>query len=159
MPTPSSAQLIRAFPFPDDLGQPVWRETRSFPVLTVGGPALAFLAIGAIAVRLLALHILLGAAAVVALWLLVRARERAVIETYTVSERFVAVEQRRGGRVAIPTQRLTGVTIAGDTVRLSSADGVVTLGFVSRRRALLRALERVAPGLPIGERIDPLCPT
>jgi hypothetical protein len=159
MPTPSSAQLTRAIPFPDDLGPPVWRETRSFPVMTVGVPALAFLAIGAIAVRLLALHLLLGAATVVALWLLVRARERAVIETYTVSARFVAVEQRRGGRVAIPTQRLTGVTIAGDTVRLSSADGVVTLGFVSRRRALLRALERVAPGLRIGERIDPLCPT
>jgi hypothetical protein len=49
----------------------------------------------------------------------------------------VAVEQRRGGRAAIPTERLIGMTIAGDAVRSSSRDGVVTLGFVSRRRALV----------------------
>ena len=159
MPTASSAQLTRAIPFPEEIGEQVWRETRSFPVLTVGGPLVAFLVIGAIAVRPLGLHVLLGAAAIVALWLLVRAREGAVIETYTVTERFVAVEQRRGGRVAIPTDRLTGMTIAGDTVRLITRDGVVTLGFVSRRRALRRALERVAPGLRVGEEFDPLCPT
>jgi hypothetical protein len=159
MPTASSAQLTRVIPFPDEIGEPVWRETRSFPVMTVGGPVVALLAIGAIGVRPLVLHLLLGAAAIVALWLFLRARDGAVIETYTVSERFVAVEQRRGGRVAIPTERLTGVTIAGDTVRLNSRDGVVTLGFVSRRRPLLRALERVAPGLPVGEQLDPFCPT
>jgi hypothetical protein len=159
MPAASSAQLTEAIPFPDEIGEPVWRETRSFPVMTVGGPVVALLVIGAIGVRLLALHVLLGAAAIVTLWLLVRAREGAVIETYTVSERFVAVEQRRGGRVAIPTERLTGVTIAGDRVRLEARDGVVTLGFVSRRRALLRALERVAPGLQFDREIDPLCPT
>ena len=159
MPTASSAQLTRVIPFPDQIGDEVWRETRSFPVMTVGGPVVACLAIGAIDVRPLALHVLLGAAAVVVLWLLVRARERAVIETYTVTERFVAVEQRRGGRVAIPTERLTGVTIVGDTVRLITRDGVVTLGFVSRRRALRRALERVAPELRVGEEFDPLCPT
>ena len=159
MPTASSAQLTRFIPFPDDIGEQVWRETRSFPVTTVGGPVVACLAIGAIGVRPLALHLLLGAAAIVALWLLVRAREGAEIETYTVTERFVAVEQRRGGRVAIPTERLIGVTIAGDTVRLLTRDGVVTLGFVSRRRALRRALERVAPGLRVGEEFDLLCPT
>jgi hypothetical protein len=159
MPTASSAQLTRAIPFPDEIGEPVWRETRSFPVMTVGGPVVACLAIGAIAVRPLALHLLLGAAAFALLWLLVRLRERAVIETYTVSERFIAVQQRRGGRIAIPADRLTSVTIAGDAVRLSGRDGVVTLGFVSRRRALLRALERVAPGLRVGAEIDPLCPT
>jgi hypothetical protein len=159
MPTASSAQLTRAIPFPDEIGEPVWRETRSFPVMTVGGPVVAFLVVGAIGVRPLALHLLLGAGAIVALWLLVRAREGAVIETYTVSERFVVVEQRRGGRAAIATERLTGVTIAGDTVRLNTRDGVVTLGFVRRRRALLRALERVAPGLRVAEEFDPLCPT
>lgn len=159
MPTASSAQLTRAIPFPDDVGEPVWRETRAFPVMTVGGPVVTLLAIAAIGVRPLGLQLLLGAAAVVVLWLLVRARGGAVIETYTVSERFVAIEQRRGGRVAIPTKGLTGVTIAGDSVRLKSCDGVVTLGFVSRRRALLRALERVAPGVRVGEEIALLCPT
>ena len=159
MPTASSAQLTRAIPFPEEIGEPVWRETRSFPVMTVAGPVVALLAIGAIAVRPLALHLLLAVAAVVVLWLFVRARESAVIETYTVSERFVAIEQRRGGRVAIPTEQITGATIAGDMIRLNSRDGVITLGFVRRRRALLRALERVAPGLRVGEEIDPLCPT
>ncbi len=159
MPTASSAQLTRAIPFPDDIGEPVWRETRAFPVMTVGGPVVALLAIAAIGVRPLGLQLLLAAAAVVVLWLLVRAREGAAIETYTVSERFVAIEQRRGGRVAIPTECLTGVTIAGDAVRLESRDGLVTLGFVSRRRALLQALERVAPGVRVGEEIALLCPT
>jgi hypothetical protein len=159
MPTPSSAQLARVMPFPEELGEAVWRETRSFPIMTVGGPVVALLVVGAIAVRPLALHVLLAAAAIVLLSLLVRARERAVIETYTVTERFVAVEQRGGGRVAVPTERLTRVTIAGDRVRLVTPDGVLTLGFVSRRRALRRALERVAPGLRIGEEFDPLCPT
>jgi hypothetical protein len=159
MPAASSARLTRATPFPDDVGEPVWRETRSFPVLTVGGPVVALLAVGALEVRPTALHLLLAGAAIAALWLLVRARERAVIETYTVSERFVAVEQPRGGRVAVPTERLTGVTVAGDTVRLDSRDGVLTLGFVRRRRALLRALERVAPGVTTAEEFHPLCPT
>ena len=159
MPTASSAQLALVIPFPDELGEAVWRETRAFPLMTVGGPVVALLAVGAIAVGPLALHLLLGAAAVLALWLLVRARERAVIETYTVTERFIAVEQRGGGRVAIPTERLTGVTIAGDRVRLVTRDGVMTLGFVSRRRALRCALERVAPGLRIGEEFVPSCPT
>lgn len=159
MPTASSAQLARVIPFPDELGKAMWRETRSFPVMVVGGPVVALLVVGAIGVRPLALQVALGAAAILAVWLLVRARERAVIETYTVTERFVAVEQRGGGRVAIPTERLTGVTIVGDRVRLSTRDGVVTLGFVSRRRALRRALERVAPSVRVGEEFVPLCPT
>src|SRR5438876_12226558 len=115
MPAASSAQLTEVILFPDEIGEPVWRETRSFPVMPVGGPVVALLVVGAISARPLALHLLLGAAALAVLWLLMRAREGAVIETYTVSERFVAIEQRRGGRVAIPTERLTGVTIAGDT--------------------------------------------
>jgi hypothetical protein len=159
MPTQSTADLTQAIPFPDDIGEPVWRETRRLPVTIVGVPAVAFLVAGAIGVRPLVLHVVLGVAAIVVVWLVVRARERSVIETYTVSDRFVTIEQRRGGRAAIPTDQLTGVTISGDKVLLDSRDGVLTLGFVSRRRALVRALERVAPGLRIGEEFDPLCPT
>ena len=159
MPTASSAQLTQTIPVPDDIGEPVWRETRRLPVTIVGVPVIAFLVAGAIGVRALALHVVLGAAAILVAWLVVRAREASVIETYTVSDCFVTVEQRGGGRAAIPTEHLTGVTISGDTVRLDSRDGALTLGFVSRRRALVRALERVAPGLRIGEEFDPLCPT
>src|SRR5262249_6624448 len=93
MPTASSAQLARVIPFPDELGEGMWRETRSFPVMVVGGPVVALLVVGAIGVRSVALHPLLGVAAILAVWLLMRARERAMIETYTVTERFVAVEQ------------------------------------------------------------------
>jgi hypothetical protein len=159
MPAASSAELTRVVPFPDDVGEPLWRETRAFPLLATGGPVVTFLAIGAFAVRPLVLHVLLAAAAIAVLSLCLRAADAAVIETYTVSERFVAIEQRRGGRVAVPIERLIGATVAGDTVRLHSRDGVVTLGFVRRRRALLRALEAVAPGLRIAEQLDPLCPT
>jgi len=159
MPTSSTAHLTRAIRFPDELDEPIWRERRTFPLVTVLGTPLAFLAVGAIAVRPLVLQLALGAATMVALWLLYRARDRAVLETYTVTERFVAIEQTRGGRVAIPTERLTGVTLAGDEVRLESRDGVVTLAFVRRQRGLLRALERVAPGMRVEHEMGALCPT
>jgi hypothetical protein len=149
MPTSSTAHLTRVIQFPDELGQPIWRERRTFPLVTVLGAPLAFLAVGAIAVRPLALHLVLAAATMAALWLLYRARARAVLETYTITDRFVAIEQARGGRVGLPTERLTGVTLVGDKVRLDSRDGVVTLAFVRRQRGLLRALERAAPGVHV----------
>ncbi len=159
MPTSSTAQLRDPIRFPDEIGEPIWQERRTFPVALLYGVPAAFLAVGAIAARPLALQLLLGAATVVALWLAVRARERALIETYTVSERFVAIDQLGGGRVAIATERLTGVTFAGDAVRLDSRDGVLTLGFVRRQRRLLRALERVAPGLDVVHDMTAFCPT
>jgi hypothetical protein len=159
MPGQSTAELTREIPFPDELGEPVWQQRRSFPVSTLYGVPAGFALVGAIAVRSLALHVVLGAVAVIAVWLLVRARRRALIETYTVTERFVAVVQPGGGRVAIETERLTGVTIAGDKVRLESHDGVLVLGFVRRQRSLLRALERVAPGLGFQRDVTAYCPT
>jgi membrane protein implicated in regulation of membrane protease activity len=159
MPSASAAQLTRSSPFPDELGEPVWQERRAFPVVTLGAAPLTFLAIAAIAVGPVAVHVVLAAATILAAWLLYRARDRAVLETYTVSDRFIAVEQPRGGRVAIATEDLTGVTVAGDKVRLASRDGVVTLGFVRRQRGLLRALERVAPGLRVEHDADAFCPT
>jgi hypothetical protein len=159
MPTVSTAQLTHEIPFPDEIGEPVWQERRTFPVATLYGVPTAFVAVGAIAVRPVALHLALGAATVVAIWLSVRARGRAVIETYTLTDRFVAVVQPGGGQVAIATERLTGVTIAGDAVRLESRDGVLILGFVSRKRRLLRALEHVAPGLRFERDMTAYCPT
>jgi hypothetical protein len=145
--------------FPEELGEPVWQECRTFPVASLYGVPAAFLGVAAIAVGPLVVHAVLAAATAVTIGLLVRARRRALIETYTVSDRFVAIEQARGGRVAIPTDALTRVTLRGDTVRLESTAGVVTLGFVSRQRALLRALERVAPAAVVEDDISALCPT
>jgi hypothetical protein len=68
-----------------------------------------------------------------------------VIETYTLSERFTAIEQPGGGRVAIPTETLTSVTLAGDSVHLHSTLGALTLGHVARQRHLVKALGRSAP--------------
>lgn len=130
-----------------------------FPVAVLYGVPAVFLAIGAISVRPLALQFFLGGATVVVVWLLLRARRRALIETYTVSERFVTVVQPGGGRVAIATERLTGVMIAGDKVRLETRDGAVTLGFVRRQRRLLQALERVAPGVRVERDMTAFCPT
>jgi hypothetical protein len=98
-------------------------------------------------------------AAVVAVALLLRARRRALIETYTLSEQFLAIEQRDGGRVAIPTATLTRVTLAGDSVVLESRVGVIRLGFVARQRALVQALGRVAPGVPVERDVTAYCRT
>ena len=144
MPTASIAQLSRSIRFPDELGEPVWRERRAFPVVTVGAAPVTFLAFAAISFGPLAVHLGLAAATIVAVGLLYRARGSGVVETYTVSDRFVAVEQSRGGRVAVPTDDLTGV---------------VTLGFVRRQRELVRALESVAPGLRVEHDADAFCPT
>jgi hypothetical protein len=159
MPAPSTAELRAPVAFPREIGEAVWQERRTFPVATAYGVPVAFLVVLAAVVRPLALHVVLAAATVAMVLLLVRARRRAVIETYTVSERFVAIEQPGGGRVAIPTEALTRVTLEGDSVRLESTVGVVTLGFVGRRRALLRALSRVAPDVPVERDMTAFCPT
>jgi hypothetical protein len=61
--------------------------------------------------------------------------------------------------VAIPVERATGVTLAGDSVRVESCGGVLVLGFVRRRRRLVRALERAAPGLGFDRDVMAHAPT
>lgn len=124
-----------------------------------GAAPVTFLAFAAIAFGAFAVHLGLAAATIVAVGLLYRARGSAVVETDTVSDRFVAAEQSRGGRVAVPTDDLTGIMVAGEKVHLVGRDGVVTLGFVRRQRELVRALERVAPGLRVEHDADAFCPT
>jgi hypothetical protein len=91
--------------------------------------------------------------------LLVRARRRALIETFTVTERFVTVVQPGGGRVALPTAAITALTLKGDKVRLDSTLGVVTFGFVRRQKALVRALQHVCPALHVDRDMAAFCPT
>jgi hypothetical protein len=159
MPAASTAELSRPVAFPEEIGAPVWQERRRFPVATVYGVPAVFLAGLAVAARSPAAHAALAVAAGVAVALLLRARRRALIETYTLSERFIAVEQPDGGRAAIPVEALTRVTLAGDSVVLESRVGVITLGFVGRRRALLRALSSVAPDVPVERDVTAFCPT
>jgi hypothetical protein len=159
MPASSTAQLSRPVVFPSEIGEPIWRERRCFPVAAAYGVPAAFLVVLAVTVRPLAAHVALAAAALAMVAVLVRGRRRALIETYTLSERFVAVEQPGGGRAAIPTQTLTAVTLAGDTVRLHSTIGVLTLGHVARQRALLHALDRVAPDMRVERDMTAFCPT
>jgi hypothetical protein len=159
MPSPSVAELTRPIAFPDKIADPVWQERRTFPVAAVYGVPSAFLVVLTFAVRPLALQALFAATTIVALSLLVRGRRRALIETYTVSERFIAIEQRGGGRVAIPTDTLARVRIEGDKVRLEGSAGAITLGFVRRQRALLRALEQVAPTARVEHDLSASCPT
>jgi hypothetical protein len=159
MPAPTTAELTRPIAFPAQIGEPLWQERRRFPVAAAYGVPAAALAVLAVAVRPPAAHLALGVAAIVAVALLLRARRRALIETYTLSEQFVAIEQRAGGRVAIPTATLTRVTLAGDSVVLESRVGVIRLGFVARQRALVQALERVAPGVPVERDVTAYCRT
>jgi hypothetical protein len=158
MPAATTAELIHPVAFPAEIGEPVWQERRSFPVGAVYGVPAAFLAVFAVAVRPLAAHVLLavGTAAMVAV--LLRARRRALIETYTLTERFVTIEQREGGgRVAIPTGALTRVTLVGDSVVMESTDGMLRLGFVARQRALVTALGRVAPHVAVERDVAAFC--
>jgi hypothetical protein len=159
MPSPSKAQMTSAIGFPEDPGDPFWEERRRFPVVTLLGAPAAFLMIAAVTVRPLALHVIIGAAAVIAVSLILRARRRALIETYAVSERFVTIEQPGGARAAVDIQRLTGVTIAGDRVRLDSLDGTLTLGFVRSQRRLERALAQVAPRVRVERDLTAFRPT
>jgi hypothetical protein len=159
MPAPSTAELKRPLAFPTQIGEPLWQERRRFPVAAAYGVPAAFLAVLAVSVRPPAAHAALAVAAVVTVALLLRARRRALIETYTVSERFIAIEQPGGGRVAIPTETLTTVTLAGDSVVLESSAGVLRLGFVARQHALVNALSHVAPDVPVERDVTAFCPT
>ena len=159
MPAPSTAELSRPIAFPTQIGEALWQERRRFPVAAVYGVPAAFLAVLAVAVRPPAAHAALAVAAAATVVLLVRARRRALIETYTLSERFVTIEQRGGGRVAIPTATLTRVTLAGDSVILESTVGVIKLGFVGRQRALVKELKRVAPDVGVERDVVAFCPT
>jgi hypothetical protein len=159
MPASSTAELSRPVAFPSEIGEPIWRERRCFPVAAAYGVPAAFLVVLAIAVRPLAAHVALAAAALAMVAVLVRAWPRALIETYTLSERFIAIEQPGGGRVAIPTETLRSVTLAGDSVHLHSTLGALTLGHVARQRALVAALGRIAPEVRVERDMKPFCPT
>jgi hypothetical protein len=159
MPAPSTAQLRRPVVFPSEIGEPVWQERRKRPVEAMYGVPTVFLAVLAVSVRPLAAHVALAGATVAMLLIFLRARHRALIETYTLSERFVAIEQVGGKRVAIPSETVTRITLEGDSVRVESSVGVITLGFVARRRALLRALRRVVPDVPVERDTTVFCPT
>jgi hypothetical protein len=159
MPAPSTAQLSSPVVFPTEIGEPVWQERRRRPVEALYGVPTVFLAVLAVTVRPLAAHVVLAAATVAMLVVFLRARRRSLIETYTLSGRFVAIEQVGGKRVAIPSETMTRITLAGDSVRVESTAGVITLGFVARRRALLRALRRVAPDVPVERDLTVFCPT
>jgi hypothetical protein len=159
MPASSTAALSRPVAFPSEMGEAIWRERRCFPVASVYGVPAAALVLLAVAVRPFVAHVAFAAAALGMAAVLVRARRRALIETYTLSEQFVTVEQAGGGRAGIPTTTLTSVTLAGDSVRLHSTLGVVTLGHVARQRAFVKALGRVAPDVRVERDMTAFCPT
>jgi hypothetical protein len=159
VPSPSTAELVRPLAFPDDLGAPLWQERRAFPVAAVFGVPAAFLVVAAILAGPLVLHIAFGLAALAAVLLVFERRRHALIETLTVTERYVAIEQPGGGRVAVPVAALTTVTVRGDHVRFDSTEGVVDFAYVRRKRTLLRALERAAPGLAFDRAAATMCLT
>lgn len=159
MPAPTVADLNDPIPFPSDPGPALWSERRSLPVLTIYGVPLAF-AIGlVVAVSSLPGRLALGVGAAAIAWLLARARRTALIETLTVTGQFITVTQPGGGRVALPVETLTGLTLRGDKVRFESLHGSLTFGFVRRQRALLKALATAAPGLAISRDMDAFCRT
>jgi hypothetical protein len=159
MPRLTTAELSSPLAFPDEPGAPLWREERRMPVLVLFAVPLAILLAGVVVVQSPVVRLALVAAAIVVVWLLVRARRGSLIETFAVSDRYVTVVQPRGGRVALPVTSLTHVTIQADRVRLESAEGVVTLGFVRRRKALAATLEAVAPAAAIDWDGPAFCPT
>jgi hypothetical protein len=159
MPSPSTAELVGPVTFPDDLGAPVFQERRTFPVAAVFGVPAAFLVVAALAVDGAVAHVVLGLAAIAAVAVVVERRRHALIETYVVTASHIAILQPGGGRVAIPVAGLTSVHSQARRVRLEGADGVMTLGYVRRRRALLRTLTQVAPQLRYEPDVDTMCLT
>jgi hypothetical protein len=159
MPAVSTATFARPTPFPEDLGQVLWEERRTTPVAAFLGVPTVFLAVLALTVAPPVARLALGLAAVVTAGLLVRAWRRSLIETYVVSTRYVAVLQPAGGRAALPLASITHVTVVGDSVRVAGTAGVLKLGFVRHRRALLKALQGTAPWLVVDHDLTAFCPT
>lgn len=159
MPRLTTAELSTPLAFPDEPGAALWREERRMPVLVLFAVPLAVLLAGVVVVQAPVVRLALVAAAVLVGWLLIRARRGSLIETFAVSDRYVTVVQPGGGRVALPVASLTHVTIQADRVRLESTEGVVTLGFVRRRKALAETLEAVAPAAPVDWDGAAFCPT
>lgn len=159
MPRMSTAKLRGPSAFPQQLGEPLWQERRTVPVELFAGVPVAFLATATVTVSSFGLQVLLAAATVAGVVVLLRLRRRGLIETYTVTDRFIAIEQASGGRVAIRTEGLTAVTLEGDAVRIESHLGVLTFGFVRRQKRRARTLERVAPAVQVMRKIDLSCPT
>jgi len=159
MPSLSTAELTRPVAVPDDLGQPVWSERRTFPVVAAFGVPAVFLFVGAVALQQVVVRAVLAACGVALVIVAYRRRAKAVIETYTLTERYVGVEQPGGGKAALPVASLTRVVLNGDRVLLEGDGGVVTFGFVRRQRALVRALQQLAPNIAIDTQIGAACRT
>ena len=159
MPAPTTAELTDAIVFPVDPGVPIWEERRAVPVGSLFGVPVVFAVVLAFVAGPLLAKGALGLGAAVLVVLLVRARRRSLIETFTVSDAFLTVVQPGGGRVALPTAAITAVTVKGDKVRLDSTAGVLTLGFVRRQKALVAALQRVCPTVKVDRDLDAFCPT
>ena len=159
MPTPTTFEPTTAAAYPDDAGAPVWSERRTLPVTAFYGVPAAFLVFGAFAVQNLLAGLLLGLAALGVAALGVRAHRRGLIETFTLSDRFLTVVQPSGGRVAVPLSSIDRVTFAGDKVRIDASVGTLTLGFVRRQKALMRALEQRAPDVVIERDLTAFCRT
>ena len=159
MPVPTTAELTALVAFPSDSRVPLWQERRTVPLAAFYGVPIVFLLVGAITVQVVALRIGLVVVASGVAWMLVRARQTCLIETLTLSAHFVTVEQPGGGRVALPTEALTAVVVKGDKIRLESTLGVVTLGFVRRQKAFVRALQEVAPTIRVGRDMEAFCST
>jgi hypothetical protein len=159
VPAASSATFVVPTAFPEDLGDVLWEERRTMPVLAFYGVPALFLAALTFAVQPLAGRLALAAGALAVTALLVRAARRSLIETYVVSTRYLAVLQPGGRRAALALDAVTGVEISGDRVRIRSSRGTVTLGFVRHRRALVHALAGVVPGLAVDEDLSAVCTT
>ncbi len=159
MPTPTTFEATAAPAFPDDAGAPVWSERRTLPIAALYGVPAVFIGVGAIAVPNRLVGLLLGVVALAVVALGVRARRRGLIETFALSERFLTVVQPGGGRVAVPLSTIDRVTFAGDRVRVDASVGTLTLGFVRRQRALIRALEQGAPDVVIERDLTAFCRT
>jgi hypothetical protein len=155
----STAELTRDVPVAQDRGPVVFTETRAVPIVAFFGAPAVMLLVVSVAVPHLALRVICGLLGVVLAVVGYRRRRSSVIETYTVTTQYVMIEQPSGHRAAVTTDSIRGVETHGDRVRLDTDDGVLTLGFVRRKRALMEALTKVHPTLVATTRGDPLCKT
>jgi len=159
MPAATTFEASAEVAFPEDAGAPVWSERRTLPVAAFYGVPAAFLGFGAVAASNDLARLSLGLLMLVVVALGIRAHRRALIETFELSDDFLTVVQPGGGRVAVPVSSIDRVTVAGDRVRVDASVGTLTLGFVRRQKALIRALEQRAPGAVIDRDITAFCPT
>jgi hypothetical protein len=135
----------------------LWRERRTPPFMQAAIAAAGILAISGVALASFVLTPLLLAAAVAALLAGRRFAAGHYLEDQLVTDRRALVVPRVGIAYGLALDDLESVELRGTRAIFTGHGREMRFGFVSRQRALRKALESGAPHISLEQRWDPNC--